>query len=226
MHLPAACLFDLDGLLLDTEPLHAQAWSEAADFFGTSLSKSQLIILKGRRRLDCAEQVNDWLDSPVGTEQLLAVRQPIARQLLSKAKAMPGAEELVRWCYDNKLLMALVSSSASDAVAFKSLNHSWLALIQIRVLGDDPSLIAGKPAPDPFLLAAKRLAVKPNLCWALEDSQAGSRAALAAGCQVWLLNNEYEPCPSSNKKTSTKNLRHITQLSSVLKHLHQAKDAL
>ncbi|HGY5532033.1 MAG: HAD family hydrolase [Prochlorococcus sp.] len=226
MHLPAACLFDLDGLLLDTEPLHAQAWSETADFFGTSLSRSQLITLKGRRRLDCAEQINNWLDSPVGNEQLLAVRQPIAKQLLSQAKAMPGAEELVRWCDDNKLPMALVSSSTSDAVAFKSLNHSWLALIQTRVLGDDPSLKAGKPAPDPFLLAAKRLAVKPSTCWALEDSQAGSRAALAAGCQVWLLNNEQEACLNSDKSPSNKNPRRITELKTVLEYLHQVKDAL
>ena len=69
---PAACLFDLDGLLLDTEPLHGRGWWEAAAHFGTQLSEAQLMQLKGRRRLDCAAQVNAWLAEPVGTDALSA----------------------------------------------------------------------------------------------------------------------------------------------------------
>jgi pseudouridine-5'-monophosphatase len=55
------------------------------------------------------------------------------------------------------------------------------------VLGDDPELAAGKPAPDPFLLAAHRLGVRPHDCWAFEDSPAGARSAAAAGCRVHVL---------------------------------------
>jgi len=61
MGLPAACLFDLDGLLLDTEPLHSQAWLEATAGFGLTLAADQLLALRGRRRLDCAEQVRSWI---------------------------------------------------------------------------------------------------------------------------------------------------------------------
>ncbi len=225
MSFPAACLFDLDGVLLDTEPLHAQAWSQTAAVFATSLSTSQLSMLKGRRRLDCAQLVNNWLNTPVGIEQLLAVRQPIAKHLLGQAKAMPGAEELVRWCYDHRLPMAMASSSTADAVAFKSIHHSWLAQIQTRVLGDDLSLTAGKPAPDPYLLAARRLAVKPTACWALEDSQAGTQAALAAGCHVWVL-SENEVHINCDGKFKDENPRQIAQLKTVLDHLQQAWDAL
>ena len=225
MSFPSACLFDLDGVLLDTEPLHAQAWSQTAAFFATSLSTSQLSMLKGRRRSDCAQLVNNWLNTPVGIEQLLAVRQPIAKQLLSQAKAMPGAEELVRWCYDHRLPMAMVSSSAEDAVAFKSNHHSWLALIQTRVLGDDLSLTAGKPAPDPYLLAARRLEVKPTACWALEDSQAGTQAALAAGCHVWVL-SEKEAQLNCDGKLIDENPRQIAQLKTVLQYLQQVCDPL
>jgi beta-phosphoglucomutase-like phosphatase (HAD superfamily) len=60
-------------------------------------------------------------------------------------------------------------------------------MIQVRVYGDDPALAAGKPAPDPFLLAAKRLGRNPVDCWAFEDSAAGIEAAVAAGCQVYAL---------------------------------------
>jgi len=222
MILPAACLFDLDGLLLDTEPLHAQVWSETAAAFGASLSDQQLLALKGRRRLDCAQQLQDWLNIQVGCEQVLAVRKPITQRLLSQAPAMPGAEDLVRWCADQKLPMALVTSSTDDAVALKSGNHAWLQLIQLRVLGDDPCLKAGKPEADPFLLASKRLGVEPSACWAFEDSPAGTQAALAAGCFVWVLDNQMN---ANNGFELEANLRQISQLSTALDQLKAAKGA-
>ena len=185
---PAACLFDLDGLLLDTEPLHGRGWSEAAAHFGTQLSEAQLMQLKGRRRLDCAAQVDAWLTAPVGVEALLAVQQPIVRALLPDASAMPSAQELVERCHSQGIPMALVTSSAEESVLFKSAPHPWLTQIGMRVYGDDPELSAGKPDPAPFQLGAARLGIPVDRCWALEDSQAGTASALAAGCQVWTLN--------------------------------------
>lgn len=188
MEPPAACLFDLDGLLLDTEPLHAQAWQRAAARFGTHLDARQLLLLRGRRRLDCAEQVRRWIGRdgipPPSSEELLAVRQPIAEALLPGAAAMPGARQLVRRCVELAIPMAIATSSSADAVALKSRAHPWLAQIRERVYGDDPELRRGKPAPDPFLLAARRLGVACAECWAFEDSPAGARAAFDAGCRV------------------------------------------
>ncbi len=188
---PAACLFDLDGLLLDTEPAHAHAWQEAAGQFGRSLTQAELLTLRGRRRLDCALQVRRWIADAGGPhlsdEELLAVRQPIAEALLARAPAMPGAEALVRRCVTLEIPMALATSSAREAVEIKVAPHPWMALIAERVHGDDPELGNGKPAPDPFLLAAHRLGVAPEACWAFEDSAAGAAAALAAGCLVHVL---------------------------------------
>jgi pseudouridine-5'-monophosphatase len=191
---PAACLFDLDGLLLDTEPLHARAWREAALHFGTSLAPSQLLQLRGRRRHDCADQVLAWIRSDgqhcEGREALLAVRQPIAERLLAQAPAMAGAEHLVRSCHRIGVPMALATSSSRTAVELKAAPHRWLELITTRVHGDDAELGAGKPAPDVFLLAAERLGVEPAACWAFEDSPAGAIAAAAAGCRVHVLRTE------------------------------------
>ncbi|MEB3200856.1 MAG: HAD-IA family hydrolase [Synechococcaceae cyanobacterium] len=188
---PAACLFDLDGLLLDTEPLHARAWQEAAAAFGLELHPARLLQLRGRRRLDCAALVHSWITANGGTcdgpQALLAVRQPIAERLLARAPAMPGAEALVRRCATLALPMALATSSSAPAVNLKAAPHPWLSLITTRVHGDDPELRAGKPAPDVFLLAADRLGVDPRACWAFEDSPAGAQAAAAAGCRVHVL---------------------------------------
>ena len=188
MELPAACLFDLDGLLLDTEPLHAEAWQRTSSHFGRPLNDSELLSLRGRRRLDCAEQVRRWiretgLTVPDG-EALLAVRQPIAEALMLQAPPMAGARSLLERCAALQIPMALATSSSSAAVAHKSTPHPWLELITVRVHGDDPALRAGKPEPDVFLLAAERLGIAAELCWAFEDSPAGATAAVRAGCRV------------------------------------------
>jgi HAD superfamily hydrolase (TIGR01509 family) len=188
---PAACLFDLDGLLLDTEPLHARAWREAAGRFGARLSDAQVMQLRGRRRIDCARQVLTWIGeeggTPVSTEELLALRQPIAESLLPGAQPMPGAPELVGRCLELGIPMAIVTSSGGPSMQLKTAPHPWLAAITMRVHGDEPELQAGKPAPDVYLLAARRLGVDSRDCWAFEDSPAGARSALAAGCRVHVL---------------------------------------
>jgi pseudouridine-5'-monophosphatase len=189
--LPAACLFDLDGLLLDTEPLHGHAWLQAAAQFDTALSPAQLLSLRGRRRHDCADQVLRWIAAAgghcPGREALLAVRQPIAEALMAQAAAMPGAEALVRRCRHLGLPMALATSSSREAVALKAAPHPWLRLIEVRVHGDDPELLVGKPSPEVYLLAAARLGVEPERCWAFEDSAAGAWSAADAGCLVHVM---------------------------------------
>lgn len=188
---PAACLFDLDGLLLDTEPLHADAWQQAATHFGRPLSADELLMLRGRRRHDCADQVRQWIGDSgrpaPSRDQLLAVRQPIAEALLVHAAPMPGAPDLVQHCAAEGIPMAMATSSSKAAVELKASPHPWLSLIAVRVHGDDPQLKRGKPAPDVFLLAAERLGVQASGCWAFEDSPAGVQAAAAAGCLVHVL---------------------------------------
>ncbi|MBM5801569.1 MAG: HAD family phosphatase [Cyanobacteria bacterium K_DeepCast_35m_m2_023] len=191
MGFPSACLFDLDGLLIDTEPLHSQAWSQAAQHFGLVLSDTQLQALRGRRRLDCAAQVQTWIaDADLlvpSLQALLTVRQPIAEVLLPRARPIAGAEALLQLCQASRIPMAMVTSSSRAAVALKEAPHPWLGVIGLRVHGDDPELVAGKPAPDPYLLAAQRLGVPASACWAFEDSLAGAQSAAAAGCLVHVL---------------------------------------
>ena len=173
--------------MIDTEPLHARAWQQAALHFGSELAQDQLIQLQGRRRLDNARLVCSWIDQAITPEQLLAVRQPIAAKLLPKAEAMEGAESLVRTAERLGIATALVTSSDRASVRHKIGNHPWVSRLQLMICGDDPGLKAGKPAPDPFLLGAEVLKVSPEECWAFEDSRAGCESALAAGCLVWRL---------------------------------------
>ena len=185
--MPAGCLFDLDGLLLDTEPLHGQAWAEAVGQFGGSASAELLLGLRGRNKFDNASGLIEALQLTVSVEQLLAVQQPLARDKVRQARAMPGAERLVQYLQAAGVPLAIATSSGRESVEIKLAPHPWLQRIAVRVHGDDPQIQQGKPAPDLFIEAARRLHVEPAQCWAFEDSQAGAKAALAAGCRVFVV---------------------------------------
>ena len=140
------------------------------------------------------------------------------------AKAMPGAKDLILWCNSHKLPMALVTSSSSSSVDFKSRSNSWLKLIKTRVYGDDISLKRGKPAPDPYILAAEKLSTNPMSCWAVEDSYSGTKSASLAGCQVWVLDPEHN---LEMKKIPTEKLskpQPIKSLKEFLSELKNSKD--
>ena len=216
MIFPQACLFDLDGVLLDTENLHAQAWHSAAAFFGKELNKEELLALKGRTRVDCAKQITKTLPTTITLERFLEVHQPISKTLMKEAKAMPQAKELINWCISQNLPIALVTSSASDSVKKKEASQLWLKKISTRVHGDDPYLEEGKPSPQPYLLAAKRLKVKAEACWVIEDSQSGVQSGIAAGCKVYVLDIEQNFCNNildsyKNKIRVINNLREIKE---------------
>ena len=91
MEFPEAILFDLDGVLLDTEPLLANAWSETAKEFNHYLSKDKLLELKGRRRIDCAKKVYKWLNKENSIEELLFVQKAKVDQQLTKQNHSRGA---------------------------------------------------------------------------------------------------------------------------------------
>ena len=75
MEYPEAILFDLDGVLLDTEPLLSSAWSQTAMEFNYYLSKDNLNELKGRRRKDCAKKVLQWINKKNSLEELLLIQK-------------------------------------------------------------------------------------------------------------------------------------------------------
>ena len=219
---PKALLFDLDGVLIDSEPLHGQAWKETASLFDLHLTYDQLKLLQGRRRIDCANKLVELISKTVKTEDLLRVHKPISKRLLINAKAMSGSESLVKRCYKNNIPMALVTSSSSESIQIKIAHHKWMHLFSIRILGDDKLLTKGKPAPDPYLLAAEKLNIAPEECWAVEDSISGVTSALNAGCCVFFLNEKSDDSPKKEFFEQNKNLNeinHLKEIEEILKEL-------
>ena len=212
---PKAFLFDLDGVLINSEPLHGQAWRETAAFFDLNLTQSQLKLLRGRRRIDCAEELVKLIPKKVKTEDLLTLHKPISRKLILTAQAMPGSESLVKKCHKNNIPMALVTSSSHESIDLKTAPHKWMSLISMTVLGDDVQLHKGKPAPDPYLLAAEKLNIAPEECWAVEDSISGVSSALGAGCFVFLLKEKSDEFPKKDFFEQKQKLNEINHLNEI-----------
>ncbi len=220
---PKAFLFDLDGVLIDSEPLHGQAWQETASIYNLNLTKNQLKLLRGRRRIDCAKELIELIPKEVELKDLLSRHKPISRRLILSAQAMPGGESLVKWCFENNIPMALVTSSSAESLQIKTAHHKWMNLFSIKVLGDDKSLVRGKPDPDPYLLAAKKLNISPQECWAVEDSISGVSSALKAGCYVWFLKEKSFELTKENFLEQSNNLKEIQYLKEIEDILNEYK---
>jgi len=219
MEFPEAILFDLDGVLLDTEPLLANAWSETAKEYNYFLSKDKLLELKGRRRLDCAKKLHKWINKENSIKELLIIQKEKVDQQITKAKPCEGAIDLINYCLNIKLPIALVTSSSSESFKIKSSANPWLKNFSTKILGDDKLISAGKPSPDPYQRALKLLNVDPNKTWVIEDSYAGAVAALKAECNLMFFSKEIEILSKLINKFSQEKIQKINHLSEIIYYL-------
>ncbi|MGB3612756.1 MAG: HAD-IA family hydrolase [Elainellaceae cyanobacterium] len=177
-------IFDVDGLLLDTEPLIAAIAQTIAARYGKSLDRDTLAQTAGRNAQDSAQILVDRLALPLTRNAYLAEKAALVEQIYPKAKAKPGAQALVTHLHRCGTKQAIATSSARRHFELKTLHHDWFDVFDCVITGDDPNIGAGKPAPDIFLIAAQRLGAPPHSCLVVEDSLAGVAAARAAGMAV------------------------------------------
>ncbi|HRC63162.1 MAG: HAD-IA family hydrolase [Dehalococcoidia bacterium] len=178
-------IFDMDGVLLDTEPHYTAASTEVCRRYGREFTYAHKSRMLGRRALAAADWLVAELGLPLTGEAFLLEREPILDALFATAGPMPGAFELTAHLSAGGVPHAVASSSSRRNFAIKTAAHAdWFARFNAVVLGDDPEVHEGKPAPDIFLVAARRLGAPPEACLVVEDSPAGVAAARAAGMRV------------------------------------------
>lgn len=178
-------IFDLDGLLLDTEPIHAQVNQTLVNRYGKTLSELAKFKIAGRNAFDSAQILVEMLELPLTPQVYLQERDKLIAKLLPDAQPLLGAVRLTQHLYQHQVPQAIATSSSRRSFNLKTTHYQdWLALFDCIVLGDDPAIKQGKPAPDIFLLAAQRLKALPEQCLVFEDSLAGMEAACAAGMSV------------------------------------------
>ena len=197
----------------------ANAWSQTAKEFNHYLSKDKLLELKGRRRRDCAKKVYKWLNKENSIEKLLFVQKAKVDQQLTKAKPFKGAIDLINFCLNTKLPIALVTSSSSESFKIKSFKNPWLNLFKTKILGDDKFISDGKPSPDPYLRALKLLDVNPNKTWVIEDSYAGSVSGLKAECNLMFFSTDIEILSKLINEFTQEKIQKINELSEIIYYL-------
>lgn len=181
----AAVLFDMDGVLLDTERFYTEVTQEIVGRFGHVFDWSLKSNMVGRPAIESARYLVQALDLPMTPEAYLAEREAALERRMPEAEAMPGARDLCDALAALGVPRAVATSSSARLFDLKVARHAdWFGSFEAIVLGDDPRLRHGKPAPDIFLLAARDLGVEPGACVVVEDAPAGVEAARAAGMQV------------------------------------------
>jgi pseudouridine-5'-monophosphatase len=178
-------IFDMDGLLLDTEPFYTRVTQQIVGRFGKVFDWSVKAHMVGRPALESARYLVEALELPIAPEDYLHEREALLEELAPTSQALPGARELTTALAARGVPLALATSSARRIYELKTGHHrEWFQVFSAVVLGDDPRLTRGKPAPDIFLLAARELAADPPTCVVFEDAPSGVAAARAAGMQV------------------------------------------
>ncbi|XP_018796392.1 PREDICTED: probable pseudouridine-5'-phosphatase isoform X1 [Bactrocera latifrons] len=188
------CLFDMDGLLLDTEKLYSKATQEILDLYGKTYTWDVKVSVMGLQTQQVAEAIVAAYKLPISWEEYAQRQRERTEFLMSEAELMPGAERLLRHLHANKIPIALATSSGEHMVEIKVTHHrDVFKLFHHRVCGStDPEVKAGKPSPDIFLIAASRFLDKPDPsnCLVFEDAPNGVQAALSAGMQVVMVPDE------------------------------------
>ncbi len=177
-----AIIFDMDGLMIDSEKLYFEVMEEMANSYDKELSEMTLRKMMGRKAEEALNIFINDLNIPASVPELTAYRTEKMQELFStKIEAMPGLYEIINTFY-GKLKLAVATGSqqilAETALAKLALKEKFVAVIS----SDD--IINGKPDPEIYLSVVKKLSVKPEECVVLEDSENGVLSGKNAGCYV------------------------------------------
>jgi len=176
----AGYIFDLDGTLVDTMPLHYRAWDAAMRGVGLQcpLDEDLFYSLGGVPTRRVAELIGQHYGLKIDVEEVFHTKERLFNQIRADARLIEPVAEFARRMAKTHPV-SIASGGTSDIVHPMLKLTGLTEVFPVVVTADD--VVHGKPAPDMFLLAAKRMGVEPTRCLVFEDAEPGMRAAEAAG---------------------------------------------
>ena len=181
-----ACLFDLDGVLVDTAIYHFQAWKMLGENFNYQLTEEQNEQLKGVSRVESLNRILNWASYTATEEQKeiwLKEKNDNYLQLImnmNPSEILPGVVDFLGQIKADGYKIALGSASKNAEIILEKTHLTlWFDLII-----DGNKVSKSKPDPEVFLKGAEGLGLLPSECIVFEDAQAGVEAAIAGGMKV------------------------------------------
>ena len=192
-------LFDMDGLILDTEKLYTRFWQEAANALGYPMTKEQAIGMRSLNREIGAAKLQSYFDEPIDYETVRKKRIELMNAYIERegVEAKPGIRELLSYLKENGIKTAIATSSPLDRtekyLKFVGLEGAFDKIISGYMVKK------GKPEPDIYVLAASELGLASQECIALEDSPSGLLSASRAGCYPVMIPDQDEPTEETER---------------------------
>ncbi|KAJ8974886.1 hypothetical protein NQ317_011732 [Molorchus minor] len=188
-------IFDMDGLLLESESIYDKIIGDIAGRFGKEYTSDIKLKILGTPEKDTARLAVSEMQLPISPEEFLVDYKERVKKELQNPELMPGAKELVKHLHKNDIPIAVATSSSQDSMEVKTKNHQDIfKLFHHIVCGStDTEVKNGKPAPDIFLVCASRFPDKPDpsQCLVFEDAPNGVTGALRAGMQAVMVPADY-----------------------------------
>lgn len=197
-----AVLFDMDGLMVDTESLATEAFIHSAKKQGYDMTKEETLLVLGFTTKSIYEfWENYFKNSDVSGKQLVDDHYKYIENILftTGPRKMPYIEELLKYLKESNYKVAVASSSNMNHI-INNMEKTGLKKY-IDEFASGAEVENSKPAPDVFLLAAERLGVKPENCLVLEDSKAGVIAGSSAGAKVIMVPDMFKPDEECKERT-------------------------
>ncbi|MES1987722.1 MAG: HAD family phosphatase [Pseudomonadota bacterium] len=186
-----AAIFDMDGLLIDSERIIMQACITAAQRVGITYTHAEYVELIGRAGPDSTRIMVEQLG---GVSNFNLVMKGLDALLAERNNTFPlkhGASELLKHYQDNNIICCVASSSVTHHIRHRLSQVGVLDYFSHITSGQE--VTRGKPNPDIYLLAVNKLGLKAEECIAFEDSETGARAAIAAGLRVVVVPDLKQP---------------------------------
>lgn len=188
-------IFDMDGLLLNTEDIYTQAFQNIVSPYGKVYGWDTKVLTMGLKLDKGAQIIIDKMELPLTVEELIAKLNEQLYDLFSKSKLLPGAEKLISHLIKHKIPTALCTGSSDKAYDAKTMHHKefFKAFVPKVKCSDDPEVKFGKPHPDAYDVTRRRFTpVVPEAekCLVFEDAYNGVLSGLAAGMQVVMVPDE------------------------------------
>ena len=180
-----AYIFDCDGTLADTMGLHYDAWKMALEPHGADLPEDLYYSWGGRPTREIVEALNEMQGLFMDPEAMTHHKEGLYHSLLPEVRAIEPVVAFARKMHGKKPL-AVASGGGRKAVTATLESLGLIQLFDAIVTSED--YVNGKPSPDPYLEAAKRLGVAPVGCLVFEDTEIGRQSAHAAGMECVVVN--------------------------------------